>query len=134
MNKGQGHCAHERQESSTSTGARYCMDCGLRMITEPPEIRLKPRAGSPWRRISSVGYCVELGRVYIGARFNEKTGVWMIGRVIFCEDCGHFEVAQQGRNIHQRDHSPARITHLAPDLLGCPSDGPEAAPLPSAKR
>lgn len=73
-----------------------------------------------WRPLSAMGYCIELGRTYIGARYNEQAGVWMLGRVMWCEECGHFEMVQEGKNIHTRCHSPAHITHYAEDVLGTP--------------
>lgn len=62
---------------------------------------------------------VRLGYTYIGARYNEETRVWMLGRVTWCEECSHWEVAQN-KAFFERDHSEARITHFADDILGTP--------------
>jgi hypothetical protein len=80
---------------------------------------------------ATIPYMIELGTVYIGACWNEEARVWMLGRVFWCEECMHFEVYQEGVSIHHRDHSPARISHFAPDMLGTPYDAPVGTRLRS---
>jgi hypothetical protein len=73
-----------------------------------------------WTKLADHKLAIPLGKTFIGARFNEATRVWQLGRVFYCDDCDQFEMVQEGLDINQRDHSPAHVTHLAPDLLGLP--------------
>lgn len=99
-------------------------------INEPGPIRLEAMADSRrlrWWKVG-IGYVVELGKVYIGALYDEAARVWRLGRVLYCEECCQFEVYQEGLDVNHRDHSPAPITHYATDVLGTPHDAPAPAP------
>lgn len=106
-----------------------------RPIGEPGPIRYyEPLADARrlhWKKLTDAGCVVELHKTYIGARYNTEARVWMIGRVHWCDDCGHFEVAQDV-DLNQRDHSAAMVDYIAPDLLGTPYTGLKAVPLAQA--
>jgi hypothetical protein len=73
-----------------------------------------------WIALSKSGYVVEFGVTYIGARYSQETGVWQLGRVQWCECCGHWEMVQEGTSNYTRCHSKADITHYCDDVLGTP--------------
>lgn len=72
-----------------------------------------------WTDLARRTPMVELGKVYIGGRYDDKAGVFLMGRVRWCEHCNQWEVAQT-LSVHQCSHEEAWITHLAPDIMGTP--------------
>lgn len=61
-----------------------------------------------------------LGKTYIGALLLEPEQVWALFRVQWCENCGHWEVAQATSEL-KSDHTAVPVTHIAEDVLGVPS-------------
>lgn len=113
-------CLHENTET-TPRGGTYCLSCGMRMITPPGPVyydALRDARRRQWLPVQDLLVPL-LHKSYIGARYNEETKVWMLGRVMWCDDCGHWEVVQD-LSIHARCHSPAHISHVASDTLGTP--------------
>jgi DNA-directed RNA polymerase subunit RPC12/RpoP len=127
-------CEHKKQDT-TDSGRLYCTDCGERMLDHGTPTYYQALANSRsllWSKLGKHGYIAELGKTYIGARYNEGEKRWMLSRVIWCDDCGQFEVQQDGLSLDQRAHMPAHVTHIAPDLLGAPHDHSEQATLSSS--
>jgi hypothetical protein len=115
-------CQHKEMQTLRS-GSTYCVDCGMQMVTLPPiryEEALRDGRQQNWLTLDErLQAGVEFHKTYIGALYDKTEGCWRIGRVVWCDDCGQFEVAQS-RGLWQRTHQAAPITHVSEDVLGTP--------------
>lgn len=118
------NCSHP-DIAKTADGQRlYCVSCGQRVENPPVVINYQAAMEDSrrlnWRKVGGAGYVVELGRVYIGASWDEELGIWRLMRVQWCDDCKRLELVQPDRTELTSDHIPASPDYLAPDLLGTP--------------
>lgn len=101
-----------------------CMPDLRQPIKDPGPILMDARADGRklrWTAMHGREYpaMIRLGITYIGARYDEEAGVWMIGRVHWCSECDRWEVTQN-KSFHEKVHTEAHITHFADDILGTP--------------
>lgn len=115
-------CVHENTGLTEDGQRTYCTDCGQRMYT-PRDSALADGRRVYWQKVEgSAGYIVHRGEVYIGASFNPSSDIWVMQRVVWCEDCAQWELAQSDRTEITSDHIRANPQYVAPDLLGVPND------------
>lgn len=73
-----------------------------------------------WQKVSEKGYIVHLGQPYIGASYNEHSGIWTLMRVEWCEEHECFEYVQTNLPHNYYTHIPAFPEYIAADELGIP--------------